>query len=115
MTRLKLKAAMMKLEFVPAPSATDTKSPAAVILLRRKTDLILAPARRYFGFGDKNDYVVLGGDCAIGRIFRPPQAPESQPWFWTITAMKFPPSSHNKGYSATREQAMADFKARWLA
>jgi hypothetical protein len=84
-------------------------------LLRRKTDLILAPARRYFGFGDKNDYVVLGGAGVIGRIFRPPQAPESQPWFWAITAMEFPPSIYNKGYSATREQAMADFKARWLA
>jgi hypothetical protein len=23
-------------------------------------------------------------------------------------------SVYNKGYSATREQAMADFKARWL-
>jgi hypothetical protein len=87
--------------------------PGAVILLRRKTDLILAPARRYFGFGDKNDYVVLGGAGVIGRIFRPPQASESQPWLWTITATEFPPSAHNKGYSATREQAMADFKARW--
>jgi hypothetical protein len=38
-----------------------------------------------------------------------------QPWFWTITAMERPPSVYNKGYSATREQAMVDFKARWLA
>jgi hypothetical protein len=38
-----------------------------------------------------------------------------KPWFWTITAVEFPPSVYNKGYSATREQAMADFKARWLA
>jgi hypothetical protein len=29
--------------------------------------------------------------------------------------MEKPPSVYNKGYSATREQAMADFKARWLA
>jgi hypothetical protein len=42
-----------------------------------------------------------------------PQAPEDQPWFWTITALEFPPSVYNKGYAATREQAMADFKARW--
>jgi hypothetical protein len=27
--------------------------------------------------------------------------------------MEKPPSVYNKGYSATREQAMADFKARW--
>ena len=94
---------------------TSTKSPAAVILLRRMNDFILAPARRYFGFGDKNDYVVLGSDRVIGRIFRPPQAPEGQPWFWTITAMEYPSSVYNKGYSVSREQAMADFKARWLA
>jgi hypothetical protein len=32
-----------------------------------------------------------------------------------LTAMETPPSVYNKGYSATREQAMAYFKARWLA
>jgi hypothetical protein len=32
---------------------------------------------------------------------------------WSITAMDHPPSVYNKGYAATREQAMADFKARW--
>jgi hypothetical protein len=51
----------------------------------------------------------------VGRIMRHPQAPESRPWFWTITAPEIPPSAHNRGYSVTREQAMADFKARWLA
>jgi hypothetical protein len=51
----------------------------------------------------------------VGRIMLPPQAPKDQPWFWTITAREIPPSVHNRGYSATREQAMADFKARWLA
>jgi len=30
--------------------------------------------------------------------------------FWTITAGEMPPSVHNHGYSATREQAMKDFK-----
>ena len=79
------------------------------------TNLILTPTRRYFGFGDQNDYVVLGGDRVIGRIFRSPQAPENQPWVWTITAMEFAPSVYNRGYSATREQAITDFKARWLA
>jgi len=40
---------------------------------------------------------------------------KDQPWFWTITAREIPPSVHNRGYSATREQAMADFKTRWAA
>jgi hypothetical protein len=53
-------------------------------------------------------YVVLDGGRVIGRIMLHPQASEHQPWFWTITAV-----NHPKGYSATREQAMADFKARW--
>jgi hypothetical protein len=51
----------------------------------------------------------------VGRIMHHPQAPKDQPWFWTITAREIPPSIHNRGHSATREQAMADFKARWLA
>jgi hypothetical protein len=130
MTRLKPEAVMMTLDQalirnteerspsscqIATATAPNTKPTAAVILLGRKTDLFLASARRYFGFGDKNDYVVLGGDRVIGRIFRPPQAPDSHPWFWTITPMEFPSSSHNKGYSATREEAMTDFKARWLS
>jgi hypothetical protein len=78
-------------------------------------DLRLATARKYFGFGSFDDYVVLGGGRVIGRIMRHPQGPEGQPWFWTITAVNHPPSVYNKGYSATRELAMADFKARWLA
>jgi hypothetical protein len=44
-----------------------------------------------------------------------PQAPKDQPWFWTITALEQPPSIDNKGYSATREDAMADFKRQWLS
>jgi hypothetical protein len=47
------------------------------------------------------------------RIMRHPQAPKDQPWFWTITAREIPPSVHNRGYSATREQAMVDFKKQW--
>ena len=79
------------------------------------SQLRLAPTTRYFGIGDAIDYVVLDGGRVIGRIMLHPQAPEGEPWFWSITANDFPPSVYNKGYSATREQAMADFKARWLA
>jgi len=39
-----------------------------------------------------------------------PQVPKDTLWFWTIVAREIPSSIHNRGYSATREQAMADFK-----
>ena len=38
---------------------------------------------------DKDDYDVRLGDASgavVGRIMRHQQAPEEQPWFWTITA-----------------------------
>jgi hypothetical protein len=64
-----------------------------------------------------DDYLVRdrARNVVVGRIMLHPQAPESQPWFWMITAREIPPSVQNRGYSATREQAMADFKAQWTA
>jgi hypothetical protein len=41
------------------------------------------------------------------------QAPQGQPWFWTITAREYLPTTHSRGYSATREEAMMDFKAEF--
>jgi hypothetical protein len=78
-------------------------------------NLILTPTKRYFGIGDKNDFCVLDGGRPIGRIVMTPQALEGHPWFWTITDRYFPPSTHNRGYSSTREQAMAEFKAQYLS
>jgi hypothetical protein len=77
--------------------------------------LKLGRTSKYFGIGDKNDFVVLRGGRVIGRILRPPEAPENEPWFWTITDPEKMGSVHNSGYSETREQAIADFKTRWLA
>ena len=76
--------------------------------------LTLAFAKRYFGFGDKDDHVVLDGARVIGRIFLSPQSPPDRNWMWTITAPEHPRSIHTRGYSATREEAMVDFKAQWF-
>ena len=67
---------------------------------------------------DKDDYDVRLGDASglvVDRIMLHPQAPKDRLWFSTITAREMPPSVHNRGYSESREQAMADFKAQWLA
>jgi hypothetical protein len=65
------------------------------------------------GIGDKDDYAVVDGKRVIGRIFLHPQAPTAEPRFWTITAREQPSSLYNRGYCASREQAMVEFKARW--
>jgi hypothetical protein len=85
-------------------------------VIRNGHDLILKTMRSQYGsgFDARNDYVVIDGDRVIGRIFLSPRSPPGRNWMWTITARDKPPSIHNRGYSATREQAMADFKAQWF-
>lgn len=73
-------------------------------------NFFLARTSKYFRFGEENDYVVLDGGRVLGRIVLHPQAPPECPWFWTITDPDLTPSVANRGYSATREKAMADFK-----
>jgi hypothetical protein len=77
-----------------------------VALILKKTASIYR-----IGAGD-DDYTVLDGDRVIGRIFLSPASPPDRNWMWTITARDYPPSIHSRGYCATREQAMADFKSQ---
>ena len=81
--------------------------PKRTLLLKR------APKGRA-GEWSPDDYDVFDGKRIVGRIMLHPQGPEGRPWFWSIIS-RVPQSTDDRGYSATREQAMADFKARWLA
>ena len=58
-----------------------------------------------------DDYDVFDGDRHIGRIMWTHAAPTDRRWFWTITA-RDPQSAYDRGYAASRDDAMADFKAR---
>jgi hypothetical protein len=57
------------------------------------------------------DYDVFDGDRRIGRVLRYPQGAEGRSWFWSTDASD-PGNTYDRGYAASREQAMTDFKAR---
>jgi hypothetical protein len=79
--------------------------PNLVLTLKR------ASKSRPSGTWSDDDYDVFDGDRHIGRIMWAHAASRETPWFWTITA-QFPNTMHDRGYAATREAAMARFKAR---
>jgi hypothetical protein len=73
-----------------------------------------ASKHRSGGPWSDDDHDVFDGEQHIGRILWTYAASRETPWFWTITACA-PQSTADRGYAASREQAMADFKARWNA
>ena len=74
---------------------------------------LVRASRNRDGEWSSDDYDVFEGKQLIGRITLTPQAPEGRPWFWMITARGRIPSLSDRGYAASREQAMSNFKARW--
>ena len=71
-----------------------------------------ASKSRPSGEWSDDDYDVFDGDRHIGRIMWTHAASRETPWFRTITA-RVPQYPHDRGYAASREAAMADFKAAW--
>ena len=64
--------------------------------------------------GGLDDFDVRDGDRVIGRIVRHPQAPREAPWFWAITAGGRKTSLADRGYAASCESAVVQFKAQLL-
>jgi hypothetical protein len=79
--------------------------------------VLIKASKSLGGVWSDDDYIVRdrARNVVVGRIMLHPASNQYQPWFWTIMAHEIPPSVDNRGYAATREQPMADFKARWLA
>jgi hypothetical protein len=62
-----------------------------------------------------DDYDVRHGapdGPVAGRIYKQVFSPSSTPWFWAVQL--FPAVGSDSGMEATREEAMAAFKAQWI-
>jgi hypothetical protein len=79
-----------------------------------KLTLVHAAKSRGGVLWSKDDYDVYDGERrVIGRIMLHPQARKDRPWLWTITVRARIASLSDSGYAVSREQAFADFRARW--
>jgi hypothetical protein len=81
------------------------------------TNLILkrASASRPSGQWRDEDYDVLADGKAVGRIYEPAGSrfdPPELRWFWSLMVTPATPGLTN-GTAATREEAMARFRAAW--
>jgi hypothetical protein len=74
--------------------------------LRRPRDHRAAP-------GNPDDWDVLDGEGAIGRIFRSSSAPQDRPWMWTITGAVIAPRLPSHGFAATLDEAKTAFAQTW--
>ena len=74
-----------------------------------------ANVHRKGGQWNDDDYDVTHEDVTVGRIFKASAgAPGAEPWFWSIVFHhRRPGPPVHQGYTASREDAMAAFRAAW--
>jgi hypothetical protein len=75
-----------------------------------------ASASRPCGTWSDEDYDVLADGKVVGRIYEDAHfsTPVELRWFWSITAIWPAIPNVTNGTAATREEAMAKFRAAWV-
>lgn len=63
---------------------------------------------------NRDSFAVFDGEDCIGHIMRTQKCPKDKPWFWTIFVGGASGIVSDRGYAATREQAIAHFEVEWL-
>ena len=63
---------------------------------------------------NRDSFAVFDGEDCVGHIMSTHKSPPGKPWFWTIFVSDRHNITGDRGYAATREQALADFEALWL-
>jgi hypothetical protein len=81
------------------------------------TRLVLKRAKlsRSSGTWQDEDYDVLADGKVVGRIYEDASAstPPELRWFWSVTEIVPTNANRTNGQAATREEAMAKFRAAW--
>ena len=73
-----------------------------------------ASVLRPFSQWSRCDYDVYDGEHRVGRIFRADVGhAEETPWMWMIEFHRCRGAGPHQGLVASREEAMAAFKASW--
>jgi hypothetical protein len=79
------------------------------------TSLTLNRAFRPWGHSQHEDYDVFADGKVVGRIYEDAHlsTPPDMRWVWSVTAIVPATRGVTNGTAATREEAMAKFRAAW--